>query len=90
MSKFFELIRILLEDLLTQHIDPRKIQQILDNQAAAAADLLAIKAYFGIPDPRIGATQDQLDTLGARVASETEAINQFDAGIHPPDPPTQP
>jgi len=44
----------------------------------ARDDLLSIKAFLGIPDARIGATQDQIDALGAAVQAEVKEIEQFD------------
>jgi len=94
MGKFFDLIEELLEKLFKHHTpDPKKLDEILNNQedekvvsSAIQADILSIKAFFGIPDARIGATQEQVDALGTRVQGETDTINQFDASVQEPPP----
>lgn len=87
MGKFFELLEELMERLFNSHTpDHKKIDKILQNQVTIQADLLSIKVFFGIPDARIGATQEEVDALGTRVQGETEVIQQFDASVQEPPP----
>lgn len=44
-------------------------------------DLLTIKAFLGIPDVRIGATQADLDAFSAKLAKATQTVTAFDAEI---------
>jgi hypothetical protein len=104
MANVFTTIGELIEDLLTSHIDPKKIDQIIANEATIIegqlvitkaladektaretmqADLLSIKVFLGVPDVRVGATQEQLDAFGKRITDETAVVQQSDANIPP-------
>jgi len=83
----------LVEHAFTAHVDGIQaklntiIAQNTDIQAAERtmqADLLSIKVFLGVPDARIGATQAELDTLGARVTGVTTDIQAFDQSVTEP------
>lgn len=90
-----DLLLSVVKAALQAHLDPSKVdgiianqeefkrtlKYILENQQAAAQDLLAIKAYLGVPDPRIGATQDDVNKLGALLKNQTDVVNEFDRTI---------
>ena len=96
-NPFTDLIEEILKDLLNQHPNNGKLNQILEDlqivkqaqEASAArdetikADLLSIKAFFGIPDVRLGATQEQLEALSKRITDETAIVKESDANIPP-------
>lgn len=75
MSKFFDLLKKLLEDLLTQHVDPKKIDAI-------QSDTQAIRAFFGIDGGLSAADQAALE----EVRQQTLDLKQKAEGIdvHPP------
>lgn len=70
--------------LANQELIKGALSNIIDSQKSNAADLLAIKAFLGIPDPRILATQKQLDQLGTQLVQETAAVEQFDGSMKAP------
>lgn len=114
MASPFKSIEELLKAALQAHLDPSKVDKILDNQGAimaslstmrskqeaafnaaaasdrvaaqSAQDLLAIKAFLGVPDPRIVATQDDVNKLGSLLKKQTDVANEFDRTIPASDP----
>jgi len=50
-------------------------------QDGMVADLLSIKAFLGVPDVRLGATQEELNALGARIQETKHKVTQFDENI---------
>lgn len=82
---FFKTIDDLMADLLGS-----RDKAILANQEIIKADLLSIKAYLGVPDVRIGATQAELDQLGARIKGETDVVTSFDQSATRPLGPREP
>jgi hypothetical protein len=63
---------------------------IKDRQSAMQDDLLSIKAYIGAPDVRFGATQDELDSLAARMKKQTDDVAAFERSVTQTDaPPSQ-
>lgn len=102
MPNPFKSIGELFLSVLEGHIDAAKIdrilsnqQQILDNQqlikralSTTAGDILSIKAFLGVPDARIVASQEDLDQLGARLQRETAATQEFDNSLNATTRPT--
>lgn len=70
----------LIADLLKPHHEDTsaKLDKVLENQETMKADLLSIKAFFEVPDVRIGATQEQIDALGEKLKQQTDAVKSFD------------
>jgi len=68
--------------LLQGQADSKAAQEtIVAQQAIIQADILSIKAFLGVPDVRIGATQEQVDALGARLQGDVKSAEQFDETI---------
>lgn len=71
--------------ILQGQTDAKAAQEtIVGQQAILQADLLSIKAFLGVPDLRIGATQEQLDALGQRVQKTVENVAEFDKSTTEP------
>lgn len=54
-----------------------------DAMGVLQEDVLSMKAFFQIPDARIGATQDEINALGEKLKQETAEVQQFDSTIPP-------
>lgn len=59
----------------------QEVQDLRQSLKTMTDDLLAIKAFLGIPDVRIGATQADLDAFSAKLAKATQTVTAFDAEI---------
>jgi hypothetical protein len=105
MPSPFTSLTELLEDLLSQHIDKDKLNEILvevkafksqqddlvtgqttltEHVTDLVQDMLEIKAFLGVPDARIGATQEDLDKLAARFKQTTQELVANDLSIPKP------